>query len=54
MKFTLTWASNLNKEEELNVKTLDDLMKIVKREGSVIIHDSYENPTIIIYDDYVE
>ena len=52
MKFILMRMSDgLEKSEEINIKTLEDLMNIVKREWRVIITDRGEDlPELIIYD----
>lgn len=43
----------------IDIESLDQLMKLVKREGSLIIQDTYflgdeKNGEIKIYDDYIE
>lgn len=41
----------------IDINTLDDLMDVIKRDGSIIIyptHTDADMPSIIIYDDYVE
>lgn len=41
----------------IDINTLDDLMDVIKRDGSIIIypaHTDADMPSIVIYDDYVE
>jgi len=56
MKFKLTKASDWNFETEIEINTLDDLLKLLETEGKLVLgnFDDDCKYSIIIYDDYLE
>ena len=57
MKFILTKTSESKPIGWVDIETIDDLMKLIKREGHEVIvsaDDDYRKATIEIYDDWRE
>ena len=55
MKFILRKASDNAFREEIELKTIEDLMKIFDKHGSLILHENCDdNAEFLIYDDYQE
>jgi len=51
MKFNLTKVSDVEYEETVEINTVEELMKLAKERGAIIIDGSNH---ITIYDDYLE
>lgn len=50
MKFELNYASDWGRKEEIEIKSFEELMNLIKQKGRIIIDED----SITIYDDYVE
>ena len=55
MIFKIGKASNWNYEEEIEIKTLEDLLEFIDSvSDSIVIETKHDNYSITIYDDYLE
>ena len=54
MTFELYKASDWSFTENIEINTLEDLKKLAKKYDSKLIVDFRSEPSIIIYDDYIE
>ena len=57
MKFNKCYSSDSFSEKPkiINLKDLDELIKLIEKEGTIIMDiEENEHPTIEIYDDYRE
>lgn len=50
MKFKVTKASSYKYEEEIEINSLEELIKFYDKEGDLV----FRGDSIIIYDDYLE
>jgi hypothetical protein len=56
-KFTLKQASDWQREEPIEINSLEELLAFVEKHGDVIIYskrEHEEHQTLTIYDTYVE
>jgi len=58
MKFKLEKASNWSFNSEVNLKSMEDILEFINKNGDIIIN-KFENPKdyeygILIYDGYIE
>jgi len=57
MKFVFRRASEFNKDEEVEINTLTELLKLIDEEGCDIIVGTERSDgkrVLIVYDDYME
>lgn len=50
MKFNVRKASDYRHNEEIEINSLEDIMKFIEENGEIVL----SNDEIIIYDDYLE
>lgn len=53
MKFTIAKASDWDYEDEVEIKTLEELVKFIKEYDKAVVIEK-DCKRIIIYDDYLE